>query len=227
MNSGRKSGGYTLIEMLAVLAILPILLLLLHVTLSGTLDVVEVAGRAAEEAQVVRSLRNMFERDLAVCVLPAQKKPKTRQEDESLYSMFLGRNAEGDSSDSLSFVTLRPSRASRPALDLNEVAYELRRKMGEWRYFTLVRREQPLYDELPAAGGTYQEVYDRVLSFDVEYFDGKEWLGEWDASKKKTLPCAVHIVLKIALPGEENGEAVIETIVCVPASTLSVSLKKE
>lgn len=228
MCNKREQAGFTLVEMLAVLAILPMMLVLIHTALSGTLDVAEMTERAREENQVLRSLRTIFSQDLKACVLPKAKKDRTQQEDKTVYSLFLGKDGMDEVHDMLSFVTLRPSRAAQPALELNEVGYELRPNSAEPGYFRLMRREQQFYDEIPTSGGTYQEIYNRVLSLEIRYFDGKEWLNEWDSDKEKSLPYAVHVSMKIALPaGEQKETATVETLVRIPASTLEVALKKD
>ena len=220
----RKQAGFTLVEMLAVLAILPMVLVLIHTALSGTLEVAEMTERVREDNQVVRSLRTMFSQDIKACVLPKAKKGLTQQEDSTVYSLFLGKDSMDEVHDSLSFVTLRPSRAAQPALELNEVGYELCPNLAGPGYFRLMRREQRLYDETPTSGGMYQEIYDRVLSLEIRYFDGKEWLDEWDSGKKNALPYAVHVSMKIMLPaGEEKATATVETLVRIPASALKVT----
>ena len=216
--------GFTLIEMLTVAAILPLILVMLYTALDGTIEVANSTEVSQTNSQTIRSLYRMFDQDISACTLPPQKKTKIENADKSVYSLFLCKPKSSTNSYSLSFVTLRLSRSNRPQLGLNEVGYELQRNPDNWKFYKLVRREQHLYDDIPTSGGSHTEIYDKVISLEFSFFDGKEWVEKWDANEKHTLPYAVKITMEIELPsGEEAEAATIDTIVHIPTSKITVS----
>ena len=216
--------GFTLIEMLTVAAILPLILVMLYTALDGTIEVANSTEASQTNSQTIRSLYRMFDQDISACVLPPQKKTKIENTDKSIYSPFLCKSKSETNTYSLSFVTRRLSRSTRPQLGLNEVGYELRRNPDNWKFFKLMRREQHLYDDIPTAGGSYSEIYDKVVSLEFAFFDGKEWVEKWDADEKRTLPYAVKVTMEIELPSGEKAETTtIATIIRIPTSNITVS----
>ena len=220
--------AFTLIEILTVAAILPMILVLLYAALEGTLDVANTTEEVNTNSQTVRSLRRMFDQDLLACTLPKAKKTKTESTNTTIYSRFLAQKNADTGRYTLSFITLRPSRSTRPQLCLNEVSYELRRNSKNRKYYKLVRREQQLYDDIPTSGGEYAEIYDKVLSMEFSFFDGREWVEKWDSKKTKSLPCAVKVKIEIELPrGEQPESTIICSIIRIPISRIKVSPKQE
>jgi len=196
------------VELVVVLAVLPALLVMIHTVLVSTISAVDFVEAESKHTQIMRALRNVFLEDLSACCLPEAKRPKTTEAKETYRSLFLGIQNKNRKNSSLSFITRRPSRtpAGRASIDLNEVGYELRSNSKDHRYLELIRREQPLYDDRPTQGGKQTVLYDRVLSFEAWYFDGAEWVREWDAAEEKDLPLLVKIVIRVAVKVDETEE---------------------
>ncbi|MBI3087916.1 MAG: hypothetical protein HYY91_03415 [Candidatus Omnitrophica bacterium] len=79
------------------------------------------------------------------------------------------------------------------------------------------------HDQEPADGdyaatGTDEPCGREIVQFDVTYFDGAEWLSQWDgrtgAPQAGRIPKAVKIRLTI---GEDHGES-FETVIRIPTS---------
>ena len=207
------------------MAILPILLIMIHSVLVSTTNAVHFVEKESESCQVSRALRNVLLEDLSACCLPKAKRAGTTEKRKTHRKLFLGIHKKKDKYDCLSFITRRPSRAPNGgvSIDLNEVGYEIRPNRNDRRCLELVRREQLLYDNLPTKGGADSVLYDRVLSFKLSYFDGINWVEDWDSEKRKDVPVLVKVDLLILVgKGDEEEECRIDVIVPLAASQLEI-----
>jgi hypothetical protein len=89
------------------------------------------------------------------------------------------------------------------------VGYALRQNDQEADYLELWRREDWFVDDNPVRGGKYSLVYDRITTFNLQYFpipeenvDGRG-TDEWDTRVKKKLPYA--IVLDVRFHVDDGG----------------------
>jgi type II secretion system protein J len=84
---------------------------------------------------------------------------------------------------------------------VNEVGYQIKENPDEPDAGILYRRLDYFIDEEPLRDGKLTELYNRVLSFDVTYYDREadNWLTEWETLKRedKALPDAIRVDLKI------------------------------
>lgn len=225
MKKRAKHRGFTLVELLIVLAVMPMILAMIHVVLVSTTDAVSFVEKQSASSRVPVALRNILRDDISACCLPPPRKPGSDNAKQTCRKLFLGEHADGGY-DRLGFITMRPSRVAKgkAAVGLNEVSYEIRRNDADYRYLTLLRREEPLYDDNPTDGGTRAVLYDRVLAFDVYYFDGREWLREWDSSKENDLPAYVRVEMRIVSgSNDDSAESQIEILVPVVASKRKIT----
>ncbi|MEM7181832.1 MAG: type II secretion system protein GspJ [Spirochaetota bacterium] len=75
---------------------------------------------------------------------------------------------------------------------------------GAGKYYTLVRREDEMVDNLPLRGGTEHVLLEYVKSFQLKYSTrGIKWLDEWDAKLTKSVPKLIRIEI-IALIGKKE-----------------------
>ena len=153
-----------------------------------------------ERYQQARLLFDLFARELSSCVANPRYP-------------FVGIDAEagqplktGATQDELFFVGALPGRAG----------------LVERGYWVNERGQLMCHDEEPADGnwstGTDEVCGADVTGFDAPYFNGTDWLNEWDGrvggAQAGQVPKAVHIVLTI---GKPKGEA-FETITYIPTS---------
>lgn len=229
MDRRTNKSGFTLVEMVTVMAILPILLLLIHTALTSTTNARKLVEEISAKSQVSHSIRNVILEDLSACYIP----PRPRQSSEGQGSktnreFFLGRVSSENGHPALDFVTRRPSRAggAKPAVDINEVGYRIVSNPEDYGYLMLIRREQALYDERPTEGGNETTIYDRVLSAEILYFDGSRWLNNWDILEKNDVPSAVKITLEVEVGkiGQSEQETIIVTVPLMIARNPIVAL---
>ncbi len=76
----------------------------------------------------------------------------------------------------------------------------------------MIRRQDPAFgpfegDPEAAASGDrgVHQLADNVWGIDIRYFDGEEWVEEWNSEEEQTLPQAVEV--KLILKTEGGGRA--------------------
>jgi hypothetical protein len=106
---------------------------------------------------------------------------------------------------------------------------------------TLYRREDPTLDDDPLTGGEFDELVDNVQAFDLRFYDGTEWVEEWDTrdytqdaatadtevesqdeGMVNTLPLAVEVRLLVAGPRET--QIAFMTKIRIVLSTIDLSI---
>jgi len=220
VNRRQYKSGFTLVELITVMAVLPILLLLIHTALSSTTNARDMVEDDSAKTQIAHAIRNMILEDLSGCYIPPR--PRQAAEDTKTSREFFEGRASGQNGHlSLNFITRRPSRTSgdKPSVDINEVGYRLVPNSKDYRYMVLVRREESLFDDKPAEGGTETTIYDRVISAEILYFDGTKWVKDWDFAEKNDAPVEVKVTLGIEVgkPGHTEDETVTVTVPIVTA----------
>ncbi|MDQ7779455.1 MAG: type II secretion system protein GspJ, partial [Planctomycetota bacterium] len=105
--------------------------------------------------------------------------------------------------DRLDFVSSRNSYDDERECesDVTELGYQLLPNYEETSLYRLMRREDPFIDDKPTTGGSLAQLHDRVKSVKFEFFDGQEWLPEWNNTKKSgKLPEAVRVEIILSMP---------------------------
>ena len=95
------------------------------------------------------------------------------------------------------------ARADQPEGDVYEVQYSLS-KDGEDS--VLLRRLCPIVgieDDIETQGGMLVTLAENILDFDIQYFDGTEWVPEWPR-EMTMLPDLVQVI--ITTPNDEDVE---------------------
>jgi hypothetical protein len=76
----------------------------------------------------------------------------------------------------------------------------MRRDLDRWQAEWLAQQ-----GELADAGRDVAPLAPEVLDIEFHYYDGTEWVEEWDTSQRSGLPMAVEVVLAIARPQAVAG----------------------
>ncbi|MBN2383797.1 prepilin-type N-terminal cleavage/methylation domain-containing protein [bacterium] len=190
----QDNSGFTLLEVLLSISILAIVSSVIYVSLFSSMDVMDATRTKLDHYELVRLVFSLIEQDLQ----GAYTSPYTD------YYVFQGTNEEhdGQPADRLYFLTTSHRRMLRDAAegDLCEVDYSLVFSNEENVPHRLFRRTDPTPDRDPDKGGTSWEIIDRVLGFNVEFYNINEWQNVWDGRGANfTLPSAVRITLTLAL----------------------------
>ncbi len=201
----RVRAGFTLLEILLAVVILTLLLGAVYAVLIGTVQAVERVEYVTQRAEIGPGILRVVARDFEHAVMPGGLAPGAFRAKSQDYGGF--------SLDQVDFVANVPALGPiggvgppRPS-PMNEVGYRLEPNPFAPGLFTLFRREGWFVDGDPLAGGMLYEVYDRVRSFSLEYFDGKEWKEAWTSAEAGGLPRAVRIGLGVEIGTEDASRA--------------------
>ncbi|MCE9583921.1 MAG: prepilin-type N-terminal cleavage/methylation domain-containing protein [Planctomycetes bacterium] len=209
--SAKREGGFTLLEVMLTITITAVMIGILYGVLIATLQAREKIEKAAETDEAGPVVLKLLADDLAAAFVPPVPDAPPPAEGEPAAvnpSYFVGKDASGSAgdADTLDFISSRDvwDPANQRVADFAEVGYFLRPNPDDTTLSILVRREDPYVDDKPASGGTLQEMYNRVKTLKLQYFDGKDWLDKWGDvdAQKKTLPQIVKITL-IIVPDAE------------------------
>jgi len=186
--------GFTLLEVLAALTIL-----VMVAAVAGTITVQTLYYKRKLEheslaPQIVDVLFNMIRRDLHRLFVHGISDP------------FAG--VDNGDADSLDFVCTTPSMPdaeTRLRHHLTEVGYRAVQNEDDPNFYLLLRRESPGVSGSPLKGGTLRVLFDRILAFNLQYYDGQEWFDSWSYKDTKgQLPAAVKVT--ITFPEEMNPD---------------------
>lgn len=197
----RDVRGFTLVELLTATTITALVLGGAYFSLSVILRAYQQRGGAAADAEIANLILTRMGADLNSAFLSPHE-DRTR---------FVGLNETNGEfgADTLTFISAvsDPTSLGEGSSDLAEVQYyiDLDDSTPErW----LVRRFDNTPDEDPFAGGQIALLGPRVYSLDFQYYDGLEWLLEWDSDTD--IPLAVNVSFRFFRPTEIGQEPSIE-----------------
>lgn len=191
--------GFTLMEVLVALAIMSGVMVLLYSVLNASLLARDTLEREARVVRVGPDILDLIESDLR----------RAWVMDIADDKVFLGesKTIDGEPADALSFLTTVDSSITHlvgereVASDVCETGYRLRRNASLPDVRELWRRQSFHIDEEPLEDGVYELLHDRVIAFQVRYFDDvdkeAEERTEWDAAVRHRLPALVQIDLTV------------------------------
>lgn len=197
MKSRRKRDGLTLVEVLLALAITALIM----GAILGTLVNVLVSAKKTEELnstqKVGHAILSIIQKDLQAVYLPADARA---EKNEKAYFHVI----DGGDFDQMDFVTVVQSSPDEDGkrYPISETGYrsvENTYAQDENELFVIFRREDLWSNDTnPLMGGVFEEIYDRVIRFNILCYDGLEWREYWDwFEMEKKLPLAVKIELEL------------------------------
>ena len=246
MKRSDRLSGFTMIEILITLVIVGLLLSLLYGVLVATLQskkkVEKISTRERVRAGIIRliaqDLRGVYTYSIATAsggspsepgpVPPPGRQPPAESETGGsetsviprIEGAILGKD-KGDA-DSLSFVTTRDHEESEdePGASFSRIHYTLQAG-SEPGLQTLFRGVEPFIEGQESAGDVrYEEVYNRITSFDLSYLDHVsdiDWKASWTAARP---PRAIRLSVDFRLEGdpEDTETEPFEVIITIPSS---------
>lgn len=204
--------GFTLLEVLAALTILVMVATMASAISIQTLSYKRKLEHEMFAPQVADIIFSMLRRDLRCLFVEGVSDP------------FAGTD-NGDA-DSLDFVCTTPSAPdaqTRLRCHITEVGYRAIQNDDNPEFLLLLRRESPDISGSPLKGGTLSVVFDRLVAFNIQYYDGREYHDAWSFKQNKgKLPVAVKVTLRFPAdmnPNPNAGEPVTyESIIHIPLS---------
>ena len=219
--------GFTLLELTVTLAILGVVLSIVYGVFSQTLAGKERAERAGENAAAARAALMTITRDLT-SLRPMTGSTGTSSQPNATPSpgaatgpvpiqrgLFLGRvrSEGGIPLDDLAFTAIlrRPTAVTFAATDLGIVHYFVAAAPDS--------RRRALYREtvFSLTGGAFDPdkpgaenaalLLPGVSEFDLRYFDGKDWVREWNSTDARNFapaPLGVEVILTVTDDSDES-----------------------
>ncbi len=178
-------------------------------TLKAVVDGAQIVNRSSETTSEIRFAARMLAHDLAN--LYRDPNPENME----LIGVSQAPDATGPAFLTFYTVGRAKARADRPEGDVYEVEYLLgTRETGETSdqpettSQVLFRRLWPNPDKNRSPGGVVTPIAENIGAFQIQFFDGKQWSGEWP-EEMKSLPRLIEVTLVAQQEG--RGEPVVET----------------
>jgi len=179
--------------------------------LKAVVDGAQVVNRSSETTSEIRFAARLLAHDLAN--LYRDLNPENMR----LIGTSQGPDATGPAFLTFYTVGRAKARPDRPEGDVYEVEYLLgTRETGEAGdqaetvSQVLYRRLWPNPDLNRSPGGVVTPIAENLAAFEIRFFDGKQWGGEW-TEEMKSLPKLIEVTLAAQAPG--RGEPVVETFI--------------
>jgi general secretion pathway protein J len=207
-----RHGGFTLLEILIALAILAIVLTVLFKTFQSTLGAIAAVD---EETEVYRMAR------ISMDLIGTDVRSTYWREDEPRTGFTGTDQGDGEAaSDTLEFAALvnqTLAATGGEGVALATVGYRLEPATDENAAFE-PGAETLFYLMRDVAGGTgaseRADVGERVVSFNLRYFQEGTWHDSWDSAESKKIPEAVEVELVFQSAAGRNIP--FKTIVDIP-----------
>jgi len=179
--------GFTLLEVVISVGILAVILTIVYNTFNSSMKAFTAMENQGDAYAQARIVLNRMEEEIASIYFSTSEKSNTGLlgEDRDEYDL---------PADSLHFTSLSHIRWVKDSKEseLCEIGYYLEK--DEETGF-LFRREDWNVDGTIEEGGRPLELAEGVDGLNFRYYDGEEWVDEWDSRIKKGLPKAIEVVL--------------------------------
>lgn len=189
--------GFTLLEIIISIGILAVILTTIYGAFNSSMrafTVMENPGDAYGQARLV--LNRMSEEIGSIYF--AGKNPNTG---------LLGEDRDEDDLpfDSLHFTSLSHIRWVKDSREseLCEIGYYLETDREREKTF-LFRREDWNVDGALEEGGITLELAEGIDGLNFRYYDGEEWVDDWDSKGRNGLPKAIEVVLLVEDPSRKR-----------------------
>ena len=181
---GDLQEGFTLMEIVIVMAMLVVVLVTAYNIFLNCIETEKKIEELSVPEKVGEGILTLMRRDLAGAVF----KGCTEALDNQVFVGLDNPGQDGDA-DSIYFVTtVDPTPREENLADpedirtLTVVGYRLEANQNSAAY-TLYRKEIVEFgrQDITNAPGLNYNVYDKVKSLNIEFFDGYEWFTDWDS----------------------------------------------
>ena len=208
----QNSGGFTLIEVMTALTILAIMATITFSVVLNSSMRSRALDREMELKMAANSIVNLIVEDLKGAFIR-----------QGVVPYFIGEDSfhREDPNDAVSLITTSTLPINPQAVggDLAEVGYRLSFDEEEGKGGVLYRREEsPVRAPFEEGGGSY-EISGKVRSLNLRYYDGEDWMDDWDSQDMSRehmvnkLPREIEIEITLE---DESSQVVIRTRVAPP-----------
>lgn len=193
-------GGFTLVELMLAILILAVMMSIIYGVVVSTVSAARRVEEITASSEIGPAILTRVRADLEAAFIPKDGE------------FFVGsrKPSGGYSRDRIDFISGELAYGSENETEearfhsINEVGYQMQDNRKDPSVGILYRREDYFIDADPLKGGKLTEVYDRVRSFSLRYWDGQVWKNEWNNKTLNGLPKAVEIEIKILVTEHDN-----------------------
>ena len=220
----RKTTAFTLLEMLVATALVAILAGSLYASLAIAFKARRSAMEAVEPVRKAEIALALLAEDLRCAVVPKGVLAGPFQGQD-------GTDDRGHKSDSLEFYCAASSPEQAEGIgDIKKVdlACEL---ADDLRTHVLVRYVTTNLLAPRTVEPTREVLCRGVFALNLRYFDGSEWLDNWDSTvENNALPCAIEVTLQLEDPRQPDSNVCgyysskVFLVPCAPAPSASMQI---
>lgn len=183
-----KNNGFTLLEVVISIGLSAFLLLTVYLTYFGINRAIDAASEGQEALETGRTLMELIKQDLRGI------SPNARFQ----FISKIDNKEEKDPDHRIDFVTT--SYMGVNPFGLSGVGYFIFKTEDNKKFF--IRREAKQVKDNPTEGGTNCELSRIVTSFKLSFYNGVDWVDEWDSRTAGKLPRQVKIAIIVT---DEKG----------------------
>jgi general secretion pathway protein J len=185
--------GFTLLEIMISIGILVVILTIVYNTFNSSIRAFTTIDEQGDTYGEARLVLNRMSEEIGSIYMSGDN-PNTG---------LLGEDKDEDDLpfDSLHFTSLSHIRWVKDSREseLCEIGYYLETdRKGEQTF--LFRREDWNVGGALEEGGMALELAEGIDGLDFRYYDGEEWVDDWDSKAKGGLPKAIEVVLLVEDP---------------------------
>lgn len=213
-------GGFTLLELIVAMGMVVILAASLYVSMRVALKTTAGAEAAIEPSRNVEAAMEIIRQDIqnALPPKPVSNNPQMLQQFEGTD----GRDDRGHDGDDLVLYTTADAPDDVDGnCDAKRVEMAIGIPAGSTDHALIRYVTRSLTSENPPAPA--QEIVLRgIEGFNVQYYDGSEWLDAWDSTQEgDTLPTAVQVTLEMDRPNAPPGSPTVNWVGVFQPSCIS------
>lgn len=194
--------GFTLVELMLAVLILAIMMTIVYGVVVSTVTAAKRVEEITASSEIGPAILTQIRSDLEGAYLPK----------EGEYFIASKRSGGAGSRDRIDFVSGVMAYGPENEIEtprfhsINEVGYQVIESHKDPGVVILYRREDYFIDPDPLKGGRLTELYDRVRSFSLRFWDGEMWRDDWNSKTLKGLPKAVEIELKLMVTDRDEKQ---------------------
>ncbi len=173
--------GFTLVEILIAVAIASLILTIIYRSYATSIDTMNYTREKMDAFSIIRLTLSRMNEEITSSFFA----------EDSKVAVFSGGEGKIDFVSSSHERIFKDSRE----YDLSEIGY-FTEPEEEGERLSLWRREDRTPDDDVLEGGEREKIIDGLEGLEFKYYDGKEWLSEWDSKEERGLPQAVGITLR-------------------------------
>ena len=179
----RRAAGFTLLEIMIAIVIIGMIVSLVYGSISFTADSKNDTEAGNEVYQSVRWAMDKMDNDLTSAFI--SKNPNSH----SIFYATTQQTADGYPMDQMTFTSFNHVKYDQNARESDQSAISyMMMPNPDTGVMTLYRREDASWNSDNMTGGEYDELVDNVISLQLQYFDGSQWLEDWDTQDPNNPP---------------------------------------